>query len=97
MLEKSIAEIVATSPEKRQHLYALFNTPEKREFLKTHWPFIGRPSQLPPPATRRLVELAYPRRPRLRQDTHRRRMDPHQYVRYLSIGSRALAPHRVDR
>ena len=49
MSEKSLAEIVATSVEKRQHLYALFNTPEKREFLKTHWPFIGRPSQLPPP------------------------------------------------
>jgi phage terminase large subunit-like protein len=49
MREQSVAEIVASSAEERKHLYDVFNTPERLDFLKNHWPFFARPSQLPPP------------------------------------------------
>jgi hypothetical protein len=48
MREQSDAEIVASSAEERKHLYDVFNTPERLDFLKNHWPFFARPSQLPP-------------------------------------------------
>ena len=46
---RSIAELIAASPDLQQQFLARFGTTERLAFLKFHWPFWARSSQLAPP------------------------------------------------
>jgi phage terminase large subunit-like protein len=48
MQQKSIAEIIATSPELQEQFLARFGTAEYFELLRFLWEFWGRPSQFAP-------------------------------------------------